>query len=60
MQEAFLKAYRRLDQFREDSRISRWLIRIVLNESLTKLRRHAPYDAFTPKTVGQSRRVHRC
>jgi len=39
VQEAFLKAYQRLEQFREDARFSTWLIRIVLNESLMKLRR---------------------
>ncbi len=39
VQEAFLKAYRYLAEFREDSQFSTWLIRITLNESLMKLRK---------------------
>jgi len=39
VQEAFFKAYQRLDQFQESAKFSTWLIRIVLNEALTKLRR---------------------
>src|SRR5712692_3146353 len=39
VQEAFLKAYQRLGDFREDSQFSTWLIRIALNESLMKLRK---------------------
>ena len=39
VQEAFLKAYQNLDQFREDSQFSTWLIRITVNQSLMKLRK---------------------
>ncbi len=39
VQEAFLKAFLHLDQFREDSKFSTWLIRITLNQSLMKLRK---------------------
>ncbi len=39
VQEAFFKAYQRLDQFQESAKFSTWLIRIVLNEALTRLRR---------------------
>jgi RNA polymerase sigma-70 factor, ECF subfamily len=39
VQEAFLKAFLHLDQFREDSKLSTWLIRITLNQSLMKLRK---------------------
>src|ERR1700758_4009904 len=39
VQEAFLKAFQNLDQFREDSQFSTWLFRITVNQSLTKLRR---------------------
>jgi len=39
VQEAFFKAYQRLDQFQENAKFSTWLIRIVLNEALMKLRR---------------------
>jgi RNA polymerase sigma-70 factor (ECF subfamily) len=39
VQEAFFKAYQRLHQFQESAKFSTWLIRIVLNEALMKLRR---------------------
>jgi RNA polymerase sigma-70 factor (ECF subfamily) len=38
VQEAFLKAFQHLGEFREDSKFSTWLIRITLNQSLMKLR----------------------
>jgi RNA polymerase sigma-70 factor (ECF subfamily) len=39
VQEAFLKAFQHLSEFREDSSFSTWLIRITLNQSLMKLRK---------------------
>ena len=39
VQEAFLKIFRKLTQFREKSQLSTWLIRITVNESLMKLRK---------------------
>jgi RNA polymerase sigma-70 factor (ECF subfamily) len=39
VQETFLKAYQKLHQFRGNSKLSTWLIRIALNESLMTLRR---------------------
>jgi RNA polymerase sigma-70 factor, ECF subfamily len=39
VQEAFLKAFQHLGDFREDSTFSTWLIRITLNQSLMKLRK---------------------
>jgi len=39
VQEAFLKAYQNLAQFREQSQFSTWLIRITVNQSLMKLRK---------------------
>jgi RNA polymerase sigma-70 factor (ECF subfamily) len=39
VQEAFLKAFQHLNQFREDSQFSTWLIRITVNQSLMKLRK---------------------
>lgn len=40
VQEAFLKAFQHLDQFREESKFSTWLIRITINQSFMKLRKH--------------------
>jgi RNA polymerase sigma-70 factor, ECF subfamily len=39
VQEALLKAFQNLAEFREDSQFSTWLIRITVNQSLMKLRR---------------------
>src|SRR5258708_20157900 len=39
VQEAFLKAYQHLAQFRGASQFSTWLIRITVNEALPKLRK---------------------
>lgn len=41
-QDAFLKAYRNLGSFRAESRLSTWLIAIVLNEARARLRRKQP------------------
>jgi RNA polymerase sigma-70 factor (ECF subfamily) len=38
-QEAFLKAFRNLSTFREESKFSTWLISIALNEARSRLRR---------------------
>jgi RNA polymerase sigma-70 factor (ECF subfamily) len=39
VQEAFLKVFRKLTQFRENSQFSTWLFRITVNESSMKLRK---------------------
>jgi len=39
VQEALLKAFQNLGEFREDSQFSTWLIRITVNQSLMKLRK---------------------
>jgi RNA polymerase sigma-70 factor, ECF subfamily len=39
VQEAFLKVFRNLSQFREDSQFSTWLVRITINQSLMKVRK---------------------
>ena len=48
VQEAFLKAFRNLAQFRAESKFSTWLISITLNEARRKLRRQAalPMDSL--------------
>ncbi|RZL87464.1 MAG: RNA polymerase sigma factor [Variovorax sp.] len=49
VQEAYLSAWRALASFRDDARLSTWLVRIVINESLGRLRRRdaqmIPLDA---------------
>ncbi len=39
LQETFLKAYANIERFREESRFYTWLVRIAMNESITRLRR---------------------
>lgn len=41
LQEAYLRAWRALASFRAESRLSTWLVRIVMNEALGRLRRDA-------------------
>jgi len=38
-QDAFFKAYEKLDQFQGNSKFSTWLVRIAVNESLMRLRK---------------------
>ncbi|MGH9795844.1 MAG: sigma-70 family RNA polymerase sigma factor [Candidatus Acidiferrales bacterium] len=42
VQDAFTRAFTRLDTFHGDSRFSTWLTRIAINQALMKLRRHRP------------------
>ncbi len=42
MQEAYIKAYTKLDQFRGEASFSTWLIRIGINEALRHLRKKRP------------------
>src|ERR1700739_2646046 len=39
VQEAFLRAFQNLADFREESQFSTWLIRITVNQSLMKVRK---------------------
>lgn len=39
LQEAYLRAWRAMDRFRAEARLSTWLVRIVVNEALGRLRR---------------------
>lgn len=44
-QEVFIKVYRSLDRFRQDSQLSSWLYRIVMNACIDHRRRHVPAGA---------------
>src|SRR5258706_7529235 len=41
LQEAYLSAWRALGSFRADAKLSTWLVRIVINEALGRLRRRS-------------------
>jgi RNA polymerase sigma-70 factor (ECF subfamily) len=51
-QDAFFKAYEKLDQFQGNSKFSTWLVRIAVNESLMRLRKRK-----TSKTVSMDEDV---
>src|SRR6201992_1101134 len=42
VQDAFLKAYEKLEQFQGNSKFYTWLVRIAVNESLMRLRKRPP------------------
>src|SRR5262252_8052574 len=41
VQEAYLQAYRAMGDFRGDAKLSTWLVRITVNEAITRLNKHA-------------------
>ena len=59
VQEAFVKAYRRLEQLASDSRFAAWVARITRNLCIDelrkrKVRRHSPLDARGPEGEGRA------
>src|SRR5262245_21834852 len=46
VQEAYVRAYQTIGNFRGDSKLATWLTRIVINEALEKLRRRKPTVAL--------------
>ncbi|HEX2585322.1 MAG TPA: RNA polymerase sigma factor [Steroidobacteraceae bacterium] len=50
LQEAYVKAWRALKDFRDDAKLSTWLVRIVVNEALGRVRRQnaaiIPLDSY--------------
>lgn len=57
VQEAYVKAFGSLDQFRGDASLATWLTRIALNEALGRLRRRRPtieLASFEAESSGKS------
>ncbi|MSO27205.1 MAG: RNA polymerase sigma factor SigM [Candidatus Nanopelagicales bacterium] len=55
LQDAFLSAFRRADQFRGDAAVTTWLHRIVVNACLDRLRRRSSRPAASlPDNLGQT------
>jgi RNA polymerase sigma-70 factor (ECF subfamily) len=48
LQDAMLRAYRSMSAFRGDARLSTWLVRIVANEALGRLRQRSRRGAVVP------------
>src|SRR5271167_1064739 len=58
LQDAFLKAYTHLGEFRGDSRFSTWLVRIATNEALTRIRQRRPEgQASSAEWLGAEKEV---
>ena len=48
LQEAYIDAYRHIDKFHGDAKVSTWLTRIVINEALGRLRRRKRDEIIVP------------
>jgi RNA polymerase sigma-70 factor (ECF subfamily) len=58
LQEAYLKAFRSLAQFRQEARLATWLTRIVLNEAMQRRRRRTETPvADTAYPAGRTAKV---
>lgn len=53
LQDAYIRAFDRLDSFRGDSKLSTWLTRIVLNECYQRLRKQRPTIPIDKLEFGQ-------
>lgn len=53
VQDAYLDAYRHMDDFRGDAQLSTWLTRIVVNQSLMRLRRQKRERVVIPFNRGE-------
>ncbi|MGH8670097.1 MAG: RNA polymerase sigma factor [Burkholderiales bacterium] len=59
LQEAWLRAYRAMDTFRGEAKLATWLLRIVVNEALARLRkeqRQVALVALAPEAEEATRR----
>jgi RNA polymerase sigma-70 factor (ECF subfamily) len=53
LQDAYLRAYRSMDLFRGEAKLSTWLVRIVANEALARRRRHERRASIVPISAVQ-------
>lgn len=58
IQEAYVKAYEQLPRFEKRSAFSTWLIRIVINEALARLKRQKRYAANVDNFEDESGGIH--
>src|SRR5258708_39585131 len=54
VQDAWIAAYRAMDTFRGDAKVSTWLVRIVVNESLQRPRRARRTAAVIPMSIADA------
>jgi RNA polymerase sigma-70 factor (ECF subfamily) len=53
VQDAFLQAYRSIGSFRKEAKFSTWLFRIVVNQSLARLRKRKPPQQYEQIEVAE-------
>jgi RNA polymerase sigma-70 factor (ECF subfamily) len=53
LQDGYLEAYRRIDGFRGEAQLATWLVRIVINQALMRLRRQKRDRVVVPFGGGQ-------
>ncbi len=60
MQNTFLKVWKKLDEFRGDSKISTWLHRVAVNEAIDYLRRQKKHqgDTSDPEALRTASSMH--
>jgi RNA polymerase sigma-70 factor (ECF subfamily) len=54
LQDAYLDAYRHIDEFRGEARLCTWLTRIVINQALMRLRKHKRDRVVVPFEDGRA------
>src|SRR5262245_64241029 len=54
LQDAYLEAYRHLNEFRGGSELGTWLTRIVVNQALMRLRKEKRRSSIVPFRTGTS------
>src|SRR5450759_194088 len=54
LQDAYLDAYRHIDEFRGEARLRTWLTRIVINQALMRLRKHKRDRVVVPFEDGRA------
>ena len=54
LQEAYLDAFRHIDEFRGEARLGTWLTRIVINQALVRLRKHRRDRVVVPFEDGRA------
>ncbi len=54
LQDAYLDAYRHIDEFRGEAKLKTWLTRIVINQALMRLRKHKRDRVVVPFEDGRA------
>ncbi|MDD8018740.1 MAG: RNA polymerase sigma factor [Bacteroidota bacterium] len=58
MQETYIKAYQQLKNFKHKSKFSTWLCRIMINESLGRVKRKSKFESYTENDTEEAAPLH--